>query len=50
MAGNADLAIPIEAEANFVELLAVAVDVGYGSNLWVLLTRSLLHRSRMGER
>ena len=33
---GADLAIPIEAEANLVELLAVAVDVGYGSNLWVL--------------
>ena len=31
-----NLAVPIEAEANLVELLAVAVDVGYGSNLWVL--------------
>ena len=33
---GANLTIPIEAEANLVELLAVAVDVGYGSNLWVL--------------
>ena len=31
-----NLAVPIEAEANLVELLTVAVDVGYGSNLWVL--------------
>ena len=31
-----NLTVPIEAEANLVELLAVAVDVGYGSNLWVL--------------
>ncbi len=28
--------VPIEAEANLVELLAVAVDVSHGSNLWVL--------------
>ena len=33
---GANLTVPIEAEANLVELLAVAVDVGYGSNLWVL--------------
>ena len=31
-----NLAVPVEREANLVELLAVAVDVGYGSNLWVL--------------
>ena len=31
-----NLAVPIEAEANLVELLAVAVDVSHGSNLWVL--------------
>ena len=31
-----NLAVPIEAEANLVELLAVAVDVCHGSNLWVL--------------
>ena len=31
-----NLTVPIEAEANLVELLAVAVDVSYGSNLWVL--------------
>ena len=31
-----NLTVPIEAEANLVELLAVAVDVSHGSNLWVL--------------
>ena len=31
-----NLTVPIEAEANLVELLAVAVDVGHGSYLWVL--------------
>ena len=31
-----NLAVPIEAEANLVELLTIAVDVGYSSNLWVL--------------
>ena len=31
-----NLTVPIEAEANLVELLAVAVDVCHGSNLWVL--------------
>ena len=31
-----NLTVPIKAEANLVELLAVAVDIGYGSNLWVL--------------
>ena len=33
---GANLAVPVEREANLVELLAVAVDVGYGSYLWVL--------------
>ena len=31
-----NLAVPVEREANLVELLAVAVDVSHGSNLWVL--------------
>ena len=31
-----NLTVPIEAEANLVELLAVAVDVSHGSYLWVL--------------
>ena len=33
---GANLAVPIEAEANLVELLAVAVDVGHGCYLWML--------------
>ena len=41
-----NLAIPIEAEANLVELLAVAVDVGYGSNLWVLTSLDSILLSR----
>ena len=31
-----NLAVPVEREADFVELLTISVDVGYGSNLWVL--------------
>ena len=31
-----NLAVPVEREADFVELLTITVDVGYGSNLWVL--------------
>ena len=42
-----DLTIPIEAEANLVELLAVAVDVGYGSNLWVLTCLDSILLSRL---
>jgi len=41
-----NLAVPIEAEANLVELLAVAVDVGYGSNLWVLTSLDSILLSR----
>ncbi len=33
---GAHLAVPVEGETNLVELLAVAVDVGNGSDLWVL--------------
>ena len=33
---GANLAVPVEREADFIELLTIAVDVGYGSNLWVL--------------
>ena len=45
-----NLTIPIEAEANLVELLTIAVDVGYGSNLWVLtsLDSILLCRQSVG--
>ena len=43
---GANLTIPIEAEANLVELLAVAVDVGYGSNLWVLTSLDSILLSR----
>ena len=31
-----NLTVPVEREANLVELFTIAVDVGYGSNLWVL--------------
>ena len=31
-----NLAVPVEREADFVELLTITVDVGYGSYLWVL--------------
>ena len=31
-----NLTVPVEREADFVELLTLTVDVGYGSNLWVL--------------
>ncbi len=33
---GANLAVPVEREADLVELLTVAVDVGNGSYLWVL--------------
>ena len=33
---GANLTVPVEREADLVELLTVAVDVGYGSDLWVL--------------
>ena len=33
---GANLAVPVETETYLVELLTIAVDVGYGSNLWVL--------------
>ena len=41
-----NLAVPVEREANLVELLAVAVDVGYGSNLWVLTSLDSILLSR----
>ena len=41
-----NLTVPIEAEANLVELLAVAVDVGYSSNLWVLTSLDSILLSR----
>ena len=31
-----NLAVPVERETDFVELLTITVDVGYGSYLWVL--------------
>ena len=33
---STNLAVPVEREADFVELLTITVDVSYGSNLWVL--------------
>ena len=41
-----NLTVPVEREANLVELLAVAVDVGYGSNLWVLTSLDSILLSR----
>ena len=47
---GANLAVPVEREANLVELLTVAVDVGNGSYLWVLtsLDSILLSRQSVG--
>ena len=45
-----NLAVPVEREADFVELLTIAVDVGYGSYLWVLTSLDSILLSRQSVR
>ena len=41
-----NLAVPVEREADFVELLTITVDVCHGSNLWVLTSLDSILLSR----